>query len=377
MRYCKKCVMPDTRPGLIIDEDGICIACKHHEQKNTIDWDERWKELENLANKYRGCNGNYYDCIITASSGKDSYYQLHIFKEKLKMNPLVVSVGNFTSSKTGIENWDNMLNEFGVDAIQLTLNPRVCKHMFLKGLKKGIPTWYFDKAIYSWPLKIATQMKIPLVVYGENINYEYGGLQSLDTPSAKDQLQNDVVKPIPVEDWIDNDIKSSDFAPCLSVSKEELEKLEPIYLSYYIPWSGYGNMQWARTRGFKTLDDTREWKREGFIEQYDQIDTIGYLVHSWFKFPKLGHSRTTDIASLWIREGRISREKAVEKVIEEDWKLDRKMLNDFIKFIGISESQFWKIVDKWANRDIVEKQNENWVLKKNVKNALKNGEEVK
>jgi len=369
--------MSNQRPGLEIDSEGICSACRHFENKKNIDWKKRWEELNELSNKYRGCNGDYYDCIIAASSGKDSHFQTYIFKEILKMHPLIVSVNSFSMTETGKFNWDNLLNQFGVDAIQLTLNPKICKKMFKKGLEKGIPTWFFDLAIYTWPLKMASKLGIPLVVYGENINYEYGGLQSLDTPSAKDQLQNDVVKPIPVEDWIDNDIKSSDFAPCLSVSKEELEKLEPIYLSYYIPWSGYGNMQWARTRGFKTLDDTREWKREGFIEQYDQIDTIGYLVHSWFKFPKLGHSRTTDIASLWIREGRISREKAVEKVIEEDWKLDRKMLNDFIKFIGISESQFWKIVDKWANRDIVEKQNENWVLKKNVKNALKNGEEVK
>ena len=372
MKYCKKCVMPNTRPGIIFDKDGICSACRHSEQKERIDWKKRWKELEALADTYRGKNGDYYDCIITASSGKDSYYQLHIFKEKLKMNPLVVSVGNFTSSKTGIENWNNMLNEFGIDAIQLTLNPRACKRMFLKGLEKGIPTWYFDKAIYSWPLKIAVQMKIPLVVYGENINYEYGGAQTKETPDATEQINNDTVKQISNDEWTDGDITEKNFAATSFPTKEELKTIHPIYLSYYTRWSGYEHMEFARSRGFKTLNDTNEWHRDGYLEQYDQIDSIGYNVHCWFKFPKFGHSRVTDVASIWVREGRITRGEAVEYVTTEDWKLDRKILTDFLNYIDYPEYKFWQIVDSFANKDMLEKIDGKWKLNKKTINKLNN-----
>ena len=91
MRYCSKCVMPSTRPGIQFNEDGVCSACVNHEKKKDVDWDKRFNELQELADKYRGCNGDYYDCIIAASSGKDSYFQIYIFKEVLKMNPLIVS----------------------------------------------------------------------------------------------------------------------------------------------------------------------------------------------------------------------------------------------------------------------------------------------
>lgn len=359
--------MPETRPGIKFAEDGICYPCKHYENRVNIDWDARWKELEKLADKYRGCNGNYYDCIIAVSAGKDSHYQTHIFKEKLGMNPLLLMVNNYSWTETGKKNWENLLKTFGVDAIQMSLNPLVCKKMFIKGLgKNGISMWYFDMAIYAWPIKMAVQMGIPLVVYGENTNWEYGGpLGDKESYSAIDQIKNDVVKPIPWQEWVGDGLTMKDFAACSYPSEEEIKKLklEPIYLSYFVPWSGYKNMEFARGRGFKTLTDTGEWKREGFLEQYDQIDTVGYLVHCWFKFPKFGHFRVTDVASLYIREGRMTREEAVKLVNEEDYKLDRKMLKEFLDFIEYPEEKFWQVVDKFANKEILEKRNGVWRLK--------------
>jgi len=381
MKYCKRCVMPDTRPGMKFNDEGVCYPCLHYDARQEIDWEKRWEELEKLADKYRGCNGDYYDCIITASGGKDSYYQTHVFKEKLGMNPLIVSVGNYSWTETGKKNWANLMSTFGVDAIQMNLSPQTCKKMFVKGLEiQGIAMWYFDLAIYAWPIKTATQLGIPLVVYGENTNFEYGGpIGAKETYSAIDQIKNDVVKPIPWEKWMENsDMTMKDFAACSYPSEKEIKKakLEPIYLSYFTPWSGYKNMEFARTRGFKTLDDTGEWKRAGFLEQYDQIDTVGYLTHCWFKFPKFGHFRVTEVGSLYIREGRMKRPDVVKKVIEEDWKLDRRMLDDFLSYTGYNEADFWKQVDRFANKDILEKRDGNWRLKKNVEKALINGGEV-
>ena len=95
MKYCKKCLMPNTRPGLKFDENNICYACIHYEKQKKTDWTKRWHELELLCDKYRGCNGNGYDCAIAVSGGKDSHFQTYIIKDKLKMNPLLLSVGNF------------------------------------------------------------------------------------------------------------------------------------------------------------------------------------------------------------------------------------------------------------------------------------------
>jgi len=362
------------------DEECVCYPCRVSEKMKKTDWKKRWKELELIADKYRGINGDYYDCIIAASAGKDSYFQTYIFKEKLDMNPLIVSVNNFTWTETGVHNWNNLLLEFGVDAHVMTLNPKVCKSLFRKALEKlGSPTWYFDRSIYAYPYQIAVKLNIPLVVYGEDTNYLYGGPHTDETPSAMKQITNDVAKPVPWESWLDNNITMKDVNPAIFPTLDQMKKtkMNPIFLSYYIPWSGYKNMEFARTRGFKTLEDTGEWKRDGYLEQYDQIDSLGYLTHTWFKFPKFGHQRVTEVASIWIREGRITREEAAKKVIEEDWKLDKKMLKDFLNYINYKEEDFWNVVDKFANKNIVEKRNGVWRLKKNVEKALINGEEVK
>ena len=360
--------MPDTRPGIKFDEEGVCYPCRHYEHRSEINWDERWQSLELIADKYRGRNGNFYDCINTVSAGKDSYFQTYILKEKLGMNPLLVNVNNFSWTETGRHNWSNLLQEFGVDAHIMSLNPKVCKKMFKMALEKlGSPTWYFDKAIYAYPIQTAIKLGIPLIIYGENTSYEYGGALNGDNYSALNQINNDVVKPVDWSAWLESDksLSMKEFNPAIYPLAEEIKKAElnPIFLSYFTPWSGYKNMQFARTRGFRTLDDTGEWKREGYLEQYDQIDTVGYLTHTWFKFPKYGHQRVTEVASLWIREGRMTREEAVKMVNEEDWKLDRRMLRDFLDFISYPEEDFWRVVDKFANRDIVEKRDGVWRLK--------------
>ena len=124
----------------------------------------------------------------------------------------------------------------------------------------GRATWPIDQAIYAYPLKMAIRLNIPLVVYGENISWEYGGVLSEETYSAKDQINNTV----------------------------------------------------AKKYGFKDLN--HRWIREGYIDNYDQIDSVGYLMNSWLKYPKFGFQRTTDLVGYWIRGGRINKEEGIKLI---------------------------------------------------------------
>jgi hypothetical protein len=146
--------------------------------------------------------------------------------------------------------------------------------------------------------------------------------------------------------------------------EEEIKKvhLEPIYLSYFIPWDGYRNYQVAKRYGFRDL--THEWKREGYIEDYDQIDSIAYLMNVWMKYPKFGFARATDVVGYWIRSGKISKEQGVSLIREHDHKLDQKVLDDFLAFTGYSDKEFWSIVEKFWNREIFYKaESDLWKLK--------------
>ena len=114
MKYCTKCVMPDTRPGITFNSEGKCSACQAYKNRKNVDYNKRFEELKELCNKYRGMNGpTGYDCMIAVSGGKDSHYQVHVMKEIMGMNPLLVTVeDNFPMTQAGIHNLKNISEEF-------------------------------------------------------------------------------------------------------------------------------------------------------------------------------------------------------------------------------------------------------------------------
>ena len=51
VRYCSKCLFPETKPDLFFDDQGVCSACVAAEQKNLdIDWEQRKKDFNSIIN---------------------------------------------------------------------------------------------------------------------------------------------------------------------------------------------------------------------------------------------------------------------------------------------------------------------------------------
>jgi N-acetyl sugar amidotransferase len=360
--------MPDTRPGILFNEEGICSACCNYEKRKDVDWQARFVALKDLCNKYRGMNGpNQYDCMIAVSGGKDSHFQTHIMKEVMGMNPLLVTVeDNFPMTKAGQHNLKNLSETFGCEIISLKPNIRAQKIVMRKTFEKyGKPTYFIDRYIYTFPLHMAVKYNTPLLVYGENVDYEYGGFNTEETYSSKEQIKNGVACGIETTELLGDGVTLKDLNFFDPPDKEELDKLDPIYLSYFIEWDSYSHYLFAKSRGFHDL--THEWNRTHHIEQFDQIDSRAYLVHSWMKYPKFGHASATDYASRLIRYGLLTREEAIKLVREHDHKLDPLCVRDFCEFLGYSETEFWTIVDKHYNRDLFKKNKfGEWVLKEPI-----------
>ena len=278
---------------------------------------------------------------------------------------MLVSVSDpFTKTKAGQNNSNNITEAFGCDMIVLNLNPALVRKMVRIAFEElGSPTWPIDRAIYVFPIRMAINMKIPRVIYGENVSYEYGGVLQKETYSAKDQINNDVAKKVDFTLWTNNDILQNELNMLMYPSPEEIDasELEPIFLSYFIPWDGYRNYQIAKKYGFRDL--THEWHREGYIEDYDQIDSIAYLMNVWMKYPKFGFARATDVVGYWIRSGKITREEGMTLIKQHDHKLDQRVLDDFLTFAEYTYKEFWDIVEKFWNRDIFEKRDELWQFK--------------
>ena len=347
--------MPDTRPGLKFHED-ICYGCIHYEKQKETDWTKRWRKLELVCEKYRGSNGNNYDCAIAVSGGKDSHFQTHIIKDKLKMNPLLLSVGNFDWTETGRKNLDNLSDTFGCDTIVFQPNRKVGRIILKKAFEEiGSPMWYPDALIYSFPVRMCMKLGIKLLIYGEDINYIYGGEFDEETSSAMLQPKNDVVKPV-WDIWFkDKQIDEKELEMTKQPNLEEVKKfgLDPIYLSYFVPWNSYKNYELATQFGFQTLEN--EYERAGSIDNYDQIDSLPYLLNPYLKYPKYGHSVATDNASRLIRYGIKTREEMIPIVEKKDGKLDEGIVKKFLEFTGMTEKEFFKVLDKWYNPKLFER----------------------
>lgn len=355
MKYCSRCLMPDTRPGIKFKGD-VCVPCLNYAKQKETDWEARRRELEELCDRYRGCNGEGYDCAIAASGGKDSHYQVYVMKEIMGMNPVLLTVGNLDWTETGRKNFENLSDTFGCDIISINPNRHVARIMLKKAFEAlGSPTWYIDALIYAFPYRMAMKLGLKLLVYGENVNYTYGGRYNEETPSAMMQPLNDVVKPIDRDIWYEGGLLTrKDLASAAQPTLEECREfgLEPIYMSYFVPWDTHHNYLVARRWGFRQL--IHEYVRENTLEQYNQIDTIGYLLNQYMKYPKFGHSYITDIGSRWIRAGLKTREELIPLVKEFDGILDQGIVDRFCEFTRMSVREFYGILDKWYNRDLFE-----------------------
>lgn len=365
MRYCTRCTMPDTRPNISFNEEGVCSACQHYDHRATVNWEQRFEEFKALCDKYRGCNGpGGYDCAVACSGGKDSHFQVYMLKEVMGMNPILFSVeDNFPMTDAGIHNLKNISEEFGCTIISCKPNIKVQKILMRKFFEKyGKPTWYVDRLIYTFPLHMALKFNVPMLCYGENVSWEYGGSNDKETYSAKDQIENGVAVGMPMNEVLGDGVTENDLSLTIAPSKEELDKLDPFYMSYFLPWNSVSNYQLAKSRGFHDL--THEWKRTHHAENFDQIDSRAYLVHSWMKYPKFGHAAATDYTARYIRYGLMTREEALPVIKEHDGNLDPWCVRDFCEFCGYSEAEFWDIVDKFYNRDLFEKDSlGRWILK--------------
>ena len=356
MKYCTKCVMPDTRPGITFNSEGVCSGCQSYEKRKNIDWGGRRKEFEAICDKYRGMNGDEPDCAIAISGGKDSHYQVYLMKEVMHMNPILFSVeDNFEMTEAGKHNIKNISEEFGCSIISCKPNIRIQKILMRYMFEKyGKPTWYIDRLIYTYPLLMAIKFNTPLLVYGENVSWEYGGLGQKETYSAKEQVNNGVALGISDEELLSvPGITKKDLYLTKAPDKKEMDKLDPIYISYFIPWNSFANYEFAKRRGFHDL--THEWQRAHHVEQFDQVDSRAYLVHPWLKYPKFGHATATDYAARMVRYGLLTREEAIELVRKHDHNLDPLSVRDFCSFCGYSESEFWQIVDNLYNKEIFQK----------------------
>tara|TARA_B100001057_G_C22788000_1_gene926408 strand:+ start:222 stop:1349 length:1128 start_codon:yes stop_codon:yes gene_type:complete len=363
VRYCSKCVLPNTRPQLIFNYDTLtCDACSSGVNKKKIDWSKRNQLFKDLVKEVKS-KKKVYDCIIPVSGGKDSTWQVIVALEH-GLHPLCVTWKTPARNEIGTENLRNLI-QLGVDHIDFSINPKIEKKFTLKTFEKfGSPVIPMHMALHAIPLQLATKFEIPLILWGENSADEYGGEDDLKGLSLNHKwlLKYGVTNGTSYADWIDEELSEKDLTPYIWPSDKEQSRagVKAIFLGHYFPWDPHHTFEVAKKFGFKSAKKAKT----GYYTFADIDDAFLITIHHWMKWYKFGFTRIWDNLSIEIRNKRITRDEAISKIKSVGEEFPKAEISLFCKYVNISESRFFEIVNSLRNKSIWETNDQGiWHIK--------------
>lgn len=344
---CTRCLYPNTKPDIWFDESGLCSACQAYDARAKIDW--KAKELEFLK-IVRENPGKSHDVIVACSGGKDSTWQI-IKCLELGLRPLAVTATTDSLSELGRKNLDNIANL--CDHVGVTVHkPTRAKIAKFALQEVGDISWCEHHLIWSVPAREAVNRGIPIVLYGECPQNEYGaGPKGSESGSEL------------TREWTHEfggllGLRLSDIADILGIEPRHLElyrqpegKYRALFMGTYFEWDGYRNYKVAAENGFQTYP----LGVEGSGYSYENLDNLQTGIHDYLRYLKFGYTRCDDIASNHIRRGRMTREEGVARSIQFH-RTPNTYLNvpwqAILAEIGVSVDEFHAVCERFINREV-------------------------
>lgn len=369
VKYCKRCTISNQRPRITFDENGVCSACNFSDFKNTkIDWDKREEELREMLKRFKRDDGGY-EVIVPSSGGKDSAFVAHELKHRYGMNVLTVTWSPHLYTEAGWENFQSMMHVGGLDNVLATPNGLIHRKLTKVSFEVlGDPFQPFIYGQTNFPLQMAVRYGVPLIMYGENGEVEYGGDMTnafKPTRDYKSDHKKHYFSGLGPEDLVKYGISEKDLMPYMAPSNEELDKLgtEIHFYGYYKKWIPQENFYYAvENTGFKPLPV----RNEGTYSKYASFDDKLDGFHYYLGFIKFGIGRCTSDTAHEIRDNHITREEGIELVKRFDGEFPEKHFKTFLEYCDISEEYFWEVVDSWRSPHLWEKVDGQWKLKHTV-----------
>jgi N-acetyl sugar amidotransferase len=360
--------MPDTKPDLRLDDQFVCNACRSYEARKEVDWDARYKELVQVLEKYRHRDGSNWDCIVPVSGGKDSTYQV-VKMLQLGLNPLCVTSTTCDLSDIGRLNIQN-IKQLGVDYIEVSPNPLIRAKLNRIGLMQvGDISWPEHVGIFTIPVRAAVQFNVPLIVWGENSQNEYGGPATAAENSTLNRRWLEEfggLLGMRVTDLVGQEgIELKHLIKYTYPTDEELARVgvTGLFLGHYLPWDGLANTLISVANGFTNYHKAVE----GSIVSYENLDNYQTGIHDYFKFLKFGFGRASDLACLHIRRGRLTRQDGLDAVKRHDgqfpWEYLGKPLKDILAPLDMSVDEFIKVCDRFTNKKLFKRNPDGSLLK--------------
>lgn len=366
MKYCVKCLTPDTRPRIGFNSEGVCNACTYTEfEKNRdINWGVRHSEFLDLITKYKRDDG-YWDCVIPWSGGKDSTMNALKLKIEYGMNPLLVTFNPILPTRIGEYN-KKIMRDFGFDHIEIKVNGKISSKLAKRFfIERGNPKVHWDAGKECPIIRTAMNFKIPLVIYSEHGETEYGG-NKINEDSGKIRDFVEVIENLIGDDprnWVSDDISEKDLNPYIYPDLDEVEKIgvKAIFLSYFFKWDQWENYEYVKK--YIDFKENPHGRVEGTFTKHDSLDDKIDDLYYYMQYIKFGFGRCVRDTSRMIQNGHMTREEGLKLCKKYDGEFPERHLKDVLEFMQISESDFYKIVDKHRNKEIWTKNNGEWELR--------------
>lgn len=349
---CRRCLYLSTHPlGLTLDSEGICSGCRIHEEKDSLDWTARWKLLESLVAPYRVAGGRSYDCIVPVTGANDSYFIVHLVKERLGLNPLLVTYNKYFNTPLGIRNLANLRIRFNCDILVQNVNPVSVKKVTRATLRQfGSMYWPCLAGQTVFPVQTAVRYKVPLIVWGAHQGLEQVGMFSHEHEvemtrryrKDHDLMGREADDLLSIFDTLSEDdiwqYRYPDDADLDAVG------VRGIYLGNYVRWDPKAQHErMIETHGYEGAPFARTF------DTYDHVDCFNFMdLHDHLKLVKHGYSKVTDHACREIRHGRLQRTAAAALVHRHE---EAPLQHDakFCEWLGVDARGLNFIIDQHRN----------------------------
>lgn len=368
IRWCKQCVMPSTRPRLTFDENGVCGACNWAlRKKSEIDWSARNRELLALLGESKSSTSGRFNVLVPCSGGKDGSYVNYKMRHELNMTPLALTISVPEPFEIGKQNLQNFINS-GYDHILVSPNPEIMRRICKLGFEKqGMPLFGWQICLQTAIPRVAINFNVPLVMYGEDGEVEYGGATETANKVAysKDYAKRIYLSGHAIEDYLSDYSLAQRYWFTFPTDEEYHDaKIQLAHWSYFENWDPYDHYLLAKDKcGLME----REEASVGTYNNFAQTDTCLIDLHYYLMYLKFGFGRCTQDVGIDIRRGAMSRNQAKELVSIYDDNYPEPYVEKYLKYFDISMSEFESVLDKFANKNLFEKKNGRWLLIKKIK----------
>lgn len=352
LRFCKRCLYSTAHPfGLTLDGEGICSGCRIHEEKDSLDWNARWQMLEDLVRPYRERAGNNYDCIVPVTGAQDSYYIVHLVKNRLGLNPLLVTYNKYFNTPLGIRNLANLRIRFNCDILYQNVNPISVKNITRSTLRRfGSIYWPILAGQTVFPVQTAIRYEIPLIIWGAHQGIEQVGMFSYkhEVEMTRRYRKDHDLMGYEADDLLSifDTLKDEDIWQYRYPDDRDLDAVgvRGIYLGNYVRWDPKAqHEQMMREYDYKTSVFNRTF------DCYDNVDCFNYMdLHDLLKLHKHGYSKVTDHASREIRFGRLTREGGIALVRKFE-QAPLKYPDQFCEWLGVKPRSLRFMLDQHRN----------------------------